>query len=440
MMAYGTDERLKSYLDTNQLGREQMCLAVLAADRRYSDVRPRHPRGGPDGARDIEALYGLQQRVFGAVGFVNQANKGEEHKRRIIAKFHDDLSEALKQPTKPEVFVFLTNVNLTIGEKDELIAEAKRRGLAVGEIFDRERIRIILDSPDGLSLRFQYLGLPLSEAEQASFFARWGDDIQGLINARFGAVEKSLNRIHFFQEANLLLSTLWVSLRFNREYTGVEIGHFRAFVFFQYGAPVEGVFSVMFGSADNTSRNDANAETDIAPGRSGMFRGIVGAQWEQRITEDSHNVAKSAAVNAHDAEPKERYTKVGGYSAVGRERTRAIGLSYSKGGFIRFEPGPRLIDLNEGHYAVFVNESLVERIEVISVFANDYKLAEFTKGEFRADPASETFSVPMVFTTQELAERWMIIRPANASLFHIDFSERTPLRVYSASEVGTVEH
>jgi hypothetical protein len=301
MMAYATDERLKSYLDTNQLGREQMCLAVLAADRRYSDVRPRHPRGGPDGARDIEALSGLQQRVFGAVGFVNQANDSEEHKRKIIAKFRDDLNEALKQSTKPEVFVFLTNVNLTVGEKDELIAEAKKRGLAVGEIFDRERIRIILDSPDGLSFRFQYLGLPLSEAEQASFFARWGDDIQGLINARFGAVEKSLNRIHFFQEANLLLSTLWVSLRFNREYTGVEIGHFRAFAYFQYGAPVEGVFSVMFGSADNTSRNDANAETDIVPGRSGMFRGIVGAQWEQRITEDSHNVAKSAADDAHDA-------------------------------------------------------------------------------------------------------------------------------------------
>ena len=54
---YETDQRLKNYLDTNQLAREQMCLAVLAIDRRFSNVKPRHPRGGPDGGRDIEAIF-----------------------------------------------------------------------------------------------------------------------------------------------------------------------------------------------------------------------------------------------------------------------------------------------------------------------------------------------------------------------------------------------
>jgi hypothetical protein len=29
-MPYDTDERLKGYLDTNQMHREQMCLAVMA--------------------------------------------------------------------------------------------------------------------------------------------------------------------------------------------------------------------------------------------------------------------------------------------------------------------------------------------------------------------------------------------------------------------------
>ena len=45
-------------------------------------------------------------------------------------------------------------------------------------VFDQERIRIVLDSADGFSIRFQYLQIPLSEAEQATFFAKWGDDIQ----------------------------------------------------------------------------------------------------------------------------------------------------------------------------------------------------------------------------------------------------------------------
>jgi hypothetical protein len=47
-MTYGTDERLKGYLDTNQLQRERMCVAVLAIDKRFTNVRPWHPRGGPD--------------------------------------------------------------------------------------------------------------------------------------------------------------------------------------------------------------------------------------------------------------------------------------------------------------------------------------------------------------------------------------------------------
>ncbi len=42
-MSYLTDERLKSYLDTNQLHREQLCLALLALDNRFTNVRPRHP-------------------------------------------------------------------------------------------------------------------------------------------------------------------------------------------------------------------------------------------------------------------------------------------------------------------------------------------------------------------------------------------------------------
>jgi hypothetical protein len=81
-MPYQTDERLKNYLDTNQLHREQMCRAILAIDKRYSDVRPRHPRGGPDGGRDIEALFRDDLLTFGAVGFVNQANDSDEQKKK----------------------------------------------------------------------------------------------------------------------------------------------------------------------------------------------------------------------------------------------------------------------------------------------------------------------------------------------------------------------
>src|SRR5882724_10258259 len=120
-MPYATVERLKGYLDTNQLSREQMCRAILGIDRRFSAVHPRHPRGGPDGGRDIEAVYKQEQKAFGAVGFVNQANDSKDQKKQIYKKFKADIKSALSSEQKPDVFVFLTNVNLTIGEKDDLI-------------------------------------------------------------------------------------------------------------------------------------------------------------------------------------------------------------------------------------------------------------------------------------------------------------------------------
>jgi len=109
------------------------------------DVRPRHPRGGPDGGRDIQAVFRQAQLAYAAVGFVNQANDSNEHKKRINAKFSEDLASALGADLKPEVFVFFTNLNFTSGEKDALIAEARKAGITYCDIFDRERIRISLE-------------------------------------------------------------------------------------------------------------------------------------------------------------------------------------------------------------------------------------------------------------------------------------------------------
>ncbi len=77
-MPTDTDIRLRSALDTNQRDWEQMCRAVLALDARYSEVRPRHPHGGPDGGRDIEAVLDGNRSAYGAVGFINSANDSSE--------------------------------------------------------------------------------------------------------------------------------------------------------------------------------------------------------------------------------------------------------------------------------------------------------------------------------------------------------------------------
>ena len=134
-----TDQRLTFWLDTNQLDRERMCQAVLSLNRHFEDVTPRHPHGGPDGGRDIEARYEDGRQAWGAVGFVVRANDSKEHKRAAKKKFTDDLDRALREKPSLLVFVFFTNVRLTGGEKDELLAIAKRNKIEICEIYDRER-------------------------------------------------------------------------------------------------------------------------------------------------------------------------------------------------------------------------------------------------------------------------------------------------------------
>jgi hypothetical protein len=429
-MSYETDQRLKNYLDTNQLSREQMCLAVLSIDKRFSDLLPRHPRGGPDGARDIEGKFNGFQRVFGAVGFVNQASDSSENKTAVSRKFSEDLTNALEQDLKPEVFVFLTNVNLTIGEKEDLVIEAKSKGLAHAEIFDRERLRIALDAADGFSIRYQYLNIPLSEAEQATFFARWGDDIQNLISNEFGSIQRTLYRIQFLQEATLPLEHLTILLKLDREYRGHEIGHFRAFAVLFLATPVEGLLSLMFGSTDNMYRPEAQTQADLSQGESGIAKGRCSGVWEMRFPETTSDKADVA----HEDHDGLKYERVSSATSIGIDPIKIINIDCRNDGILRIRKTPRLIDIDNGSFVFFFNRALAEKIERIRVYGNEYLLTDITR-EFRIDDSPWESPVPYMFSPGELADPWVRLRPKAESRFTIRFSNMTPRRFFESEEL-----
>lgn len=154
-----TDERLRSWLDSNQLARERLCQAILSLDKRFIDVRPRHPRGGPDGGRDLEATFQDGRGVLAAVGFLNSVSDSPTEKQIIKKKFKSDLGAALKAENSLRIFVFFTNVSLALGEKRTLKEWANSKGIEVLDLFDRERIRIALDGTDGFAARHQYLSI-----------------------------------------------------------------------------------------------------------------------------------------------------------------------------------------------------------------------------------------------------------------------------------------
>jgi hypothetical protein len=430
-LPYRTDELLKHYLDTNQLHREQLCLAVLAIDKRFTDVRPRHPRGGPDGGRDIDAIFRDDQRAFGAVGFVNQANDSSEQKRTIKQKFSDDLAAALNANPKPDAFIFFTNLELTVGERDALVVEAKTAGIAHCEIFHRERIRIALDSTDGLAIRFQFLGVPLSEAEQASFFAKWGDDIQSVISTGFQRVEMTLERMLFLQEAIDVLSGLTLSFELDRTYSADEIGHFRAFCYLQLKEPKLKIFSILFGSSDKSNRMRADIKAE--PQQPGIKYGISGGQWEQHI--DLENNERANEVANGEGETL-KYTLAGCSSAIGADPVKFISIRYRHDDdLIRLWPRLTMRDIDQSMLMPNLNKSLADKIKAIHIFSNGYKLQEIASGEFLIDTTKYEPGIPAEFTDEELKDPWVRIRPTEmGSAFTISFADQTPKRLFSSRQ------
>jgi len=124
-----TEERLRYHLDSNQVMRERLCLALLPLLGPFTKEQPRRPKGGPDQGRDIEAIYKGQFVVWGAVGFRNGGGNDEQARREIEDKFKMDIERALEEAVSLAGFVFFTNVDLTPSRKERLIHHAQGKGV-----------------------------------------------------------------------------------------------------------------------------------------------------------------------------------------------------------------------------------------------------------------------------------------------------------------------
>src|SRR5437667_2281681 len=365
-----TDARLRSWLDTNQLARERLSLAVLALDKRFSAVTPRHPRGGPDGGRDIDAIFQDGRKAFAAVGFVNSACDSVTEKGEIRNKFKSDLARALTADNSLKVFIFLTNVALTVGEKDELVALAKAEGIEVAEVFDRERMRIALDSAEGLGLRFQYLSIPLSDAEQAAFFARWGSGLEQLITESIQSVGSRLERMEFFQEQNRPLTSLSFHFKLQRKVRRNEMPHFRALLvmMFRQSLPMP---TLHVGACD-----------DVDFWREALGRGdpgIFGIAWSQTTEGEAQILKRSLSFRP--------------------EPLSQISGSLNNNDFFgRAILGKDLKDLHRTVFVFFVDATVAELIDQAAIIANEYIVWRADRRKLRFDDTVPIMNWPIELT------------------------------------------
>jgi hypothetical protein len=368
-----TNERLKYWLDSRQPDRERMCIHVLMLDRNYSDVQPRRPEGGPDGARDIQAKWkGVE--CFGAVGFRNKVTDSADDKRAAAQKFRDDLAAALEQRPGLKAFVFFTNVDLTPGEVDDLKQHAFGLGVTHTDVYWRERIRLALDSPEGLALRYQYLEVELSASEQASFFSRFGRDLEALVTQQFRSVEDRLKRLEFLQWQSRPLRDLTLQVRLKAPVTAEELGHFRIFL------ELEGDFADCrnwyIGGRDDYL-------TSITPAEPNVWCGVATFCWTQLAPDTAPSLLPTIFRSTH-------------------LRSLRVASTWPPG-------GPFLSEQLHGLCVhLFVTKNLVDLAESVLLHSGPYTLISFSVAGHPVRTSHPNLAWPEKLTEEEKRLGWVL--------------------------------
>lgn len=398
-----TEERLRTWLDGNQPARERLCVQILALDRRFKNVRPRQPKGGPDGGYDLEAITGADTRVVGAIGFRNSPADSGADQRWVKDKFKTDLANALRKAGPFGTLVFLTNVRLSVGQRQKLLTLGRTLTDIPIEIVDREQMRVALDSPEGLAARYQFLQISLSEAEQAAFFARWGADLESLVSTSFAAVDERLHRLEFLHERDRTLAAFGFQIRLLRPTPIAELNHVRAYLSLaKFGLDADRS-NWQIGVCNNSGER-------AAPG-CGSANCLASGFWLL------HETQLQGTAAARWPDPFTTVGATGGFNAFSRPEVVA-----------------KLGDIDDAYFAFFMNKRLFAAVHSIRIFANEYLVWSAAADQLRADKPNQEPKTPWVFTPSELTDQWVRVLPKGYS-GHIQFSSLTPRRMWSAPTV-----
>ena len=415
-----------------------MCLELLQTQADFTDIRPRLPKGGPDGGRDIEAIYKGSKRVLGAIGFVNDANDSEQHRGNAKSKFAEDLKKALtvlpdEYNRKPEVFVFFTNVGLTPGIIDDLKKSVHGTGITICEIYDREHMRLMLDCNTGYAIRYRYLDIRMSDEEQKDFFDKWGDQLQGMISESLGGIETMTHRLHFLMEAQFLVERVSVMVKLAAPLGKISGGDFLFQVMLALRTHADGLITLNFGSC---SQPIVETIDEIEQSEKHFPKNSQkGFAYAELLPGSPQHERYKAIINEETLDDDETWFAVGSSSGILEIEKPFIQTNYGTEPFLeRFTPTCKLIDLHRCMIIFDCNEEVANSIEEIVLYANQYRILSLKKDGFQISQGSfDRFRIPKEICHLDQSKSWSTLRPTNiASFFSPDFNVRTPTRSYAA--------
>ena len=152
-MTYRWDEtwhRLREW--TNGQAPSERLAAQILLHEGYNSLDPSHPLGGKDGGKDAVCQKGGQKWLM-AVYFP----RGQRDFNEIEKKFLNDLNGV--NSNQADALAFVTNQELRLAERESL---EKAAGIPI-QLFHLERIATILDRPEMISVRKQFLGIDFTE-------------------------------------------------------------------------------------------------------------------------------------------------------------------------------------------------------------------------------------------------------------------------------------
>ncbi|MEJ7811639.1 MAG: hypothetical protein WKG32_14600 [Gemmatimonadaceae bacterium] len=151
-----TWHRLREWT-AGQAASERLAAQVLLAEG-YSNIDPSHPLGGKDGGKDAVCIRDGQRQVMGVY-----FPRGQQSFAAIKKKFINDVAGA--RANGAEGFVFVTNQELTLSEREDLGESVD--GIEI-ELYHLERVTAVLDRPALAAVRKQFLGVGYLEGGAAS--------------------------------------------------------------------------------------------------------------------------------------------------------------------------------------------------------------------------------------------------------------------------------
>ncbi len=414
-----------------------MCAEMLAALEGYSDVRPRLPKGGPDGGQDMQALFNASV-CYGAVGFVNDAADLAQHRNKVNKKFKADLASAVADRGSTSAltgFVFFTNVALTPAIISKLKKAAYDRKIIHCEIFDRERIRLFLDSNRGYAIRLRYLGISMNDAEQLDFFGALADNLNATFGAGISTLERTSRRVQFLLEAQLHLDSLTVLVKLNNSIWSVSEAEFLFQTQMLLQVNSDGLVGFFFGGGNEPIVETLEQFKKKSSNWPDNGRFEYGFSWtipetpqHERFVGSGMGWEKPANHQEEKAHFCARFHQSEGIFEIDKDYQT---FSPIKRPFLeRHYPYCKLIELDGCHVLFDCNEKMAQGIESIQIFANGYEVLKLSKDEWRLEQGKiDYFMLPKEAHQNETWANWVRLRPKHlASSFSIDMTSRTPRR------------